>query len=199
MTIKAMVLGLGAGVAAALALPAGSAQAQMPASIRGPLEVFDSHRTLIGVLISPNEVARKFSDGQWRTLLLDRNSLVPTAIFFYTSNNCTGPRYMSFSNEPLINEALYENVGSPGSAGKTIWVPDVTATPTNITSASAWGPVGGNPENCYNSSNDSFDSFFKGGTITVLPAIPLDATSKGFSPPFCVGGAYFPNQPCRAE
>ena len=198
MTIKAMMLGLVAGVAAALgvALAAGSAQAQMSASIRGPLEVFDSHRTLIGVLISPNEVARKFSDGQWRTLLLDRNSLVPTAIFFYTSNNCTGPRYMSFDNLSLISEAFYENVGSPGSAGKTIWVPDVTATPTSITSASAWGPVGGNPEGCYNSSNDSF---FNGGSVTVVPAIPLDTTSKGFSPPFCVGGAYFPNQPCRAE
>jgi hypothetical protein len=197
MTIKAMMLGLVAGVAAALALASGSAQAQMSASIRGPLEVFDSRGTLVGVLISPNEVARKFSDGQWRQLGLDRNSLLPSAIFYYTSNNCTGPRYMSFDNLSLISEAFYENVGSPGSAGKTIWVPDVTATPTIITSASEWGPVGGNPENCYNSSSGILG--FNGGSVTVVPAIPLDTTSKGFSPPFCVGGAYFPNQPCQAE
>jgi hypothetical protein len=203
MTIKAMVLGLVSGVAAALsvALAAGGAQAQMSASIRGPLEVFDSRGALIGVLISPNQVERKFSDGQWRTLLVNRNGLVPWVSFYYASSNCTGQRYIQTSSESLITEAIYEKTASPGSSGKTIWGIDPTAALQTITVGSAWvedydtGPqcsIGADPFALQSNPNP-------GPVQGLSPAIPLDTTSRGFSPPFCVGGAYFPNQPCRAE
>jgi hypothetical protein len=191
MKIKAMVLGLGTGVAAALALASGSAQAQMSASIRGPREVFDSRGTLIGILLDSNTVARKFSNGQWGTLLVNRNGLIPFVSFYYASSNCTGQRYIAQS-EGAIADAIYEETASPGSSGKTIWGTDPTASPQTITVGSTWIENYDTGPQCNTESNP-------GPEQGLSPAIPLDTTSRGFSPPFCVGGAYFPNQPCRAE
>ena len=177
------------GLAALLAASPALAQQQ------GPLQVFDTHGTEIGVVIDNYSVAREYND-QWYQLYLYQNALIADATLFFQSRNCTGQPYVGaqIPNEfSLMPVAFYQAVPLPSGGSKIIWIADPSSQGQLTPVGSYWyqeldaatGQVSG------------FCEALLGASLLVQPAIPLDATSQGFHPPFCVSA--HSDRPCQTK
>ena len=149
------------------------------------LYIWDSRGTQIGTFVYDNLLRRQFTDKIWREVGFWRNGLDANVSFFYTSANCTGQRYFYWNAStleiPVVSSAYFEKTassGTPTSSGNTIWGIGADPSPQMVKYGSAWDgheSLGNTPQ-CYVGDNNNYP---------MVPAIPLDITSKGFYPPYC--------------
>ena len=176
-----------AGVTAlSLAIPTiGSAHAA------GPLEVYDSHGTLVGQLVAGDEVAVSYR-GNFYSLLFYKSNPVPNFTFYFAGSNCTGQRYLQsqIPNElSLLQPAFYQAVAGAGSNARTVWTTD-SSTPAMTPINSEWY------EN-FNAGNDQYtpvcENLTAGTAALAQPAIQLQIN---IVPPLCVSGN---GRPCNTQ
>jgi hypothetical protein len=133
-----------------------------------------------------------FGDGVARFVEFSANGLADYVVFNYTTTDCTGQRYLSIDSDgkhiPVVTQAYYEDQpssGTPASNGKTIW----GAAPNALMSITAFS---------YYYQQDSYvvcqayptphqPPSTDGQPMIAAPAIPVNTTARGFSPPFCQG------------
>ena len=175
--------------AASLAILAGTAHADD--GTQGPLQVYDSRANLVGTLFGPDTVLMKINNQYYYTEF-NANGLFNSAFFYYISNNCTGQRYMASgvvdgvepSNIPPY--IWYENAGSPGSAGHSMWNADYTVTAQTLTVYSLWDAQQAHCQTIQ----------YPYQVVGLIPAVLL-GTHIQFTPPFCLSGRN--GQPCRTD
>jgi hypothetical protein len=95
MRLQALKLTIAA--TAALVTTVASAQQESLSQILTPLSVIDSRGQIVGQLISPSTIARKFNN-IWIIYTVTANGFAPADStdfsFIHTSTNCSGSRYM---------------------------------------------------------------------------------------------------------
>ena len=162
---------------AVLAVSVSAARADQPI---GPYEVYDSNGNLIGQIASAYAVIATINGKVYQLDNIQRNEgssfayMFPNADFWYSNTTCSGQRYFLDYGE-FPPRAYYESSGSPGSKGQTLWTYSTSTQPQTLTVGSYWYAYGGYCQ--------PYSATFN---YNVVPAVSLESTTKGFSPPFCI-------------
>jgi hypothetical protein len=150
----------------------------------GPLQVYDSQGTFVGVLLNDTNIAREYKT-TWYEIGITADDLNPNASFYFTTTNCTGQRYLlSQANYlPVLTRAFYQEaeIFPSDPYSRTLWVPDPNVIPTSITAKSVWYQYLVGTTNLANGA-----CYATNQNVGVQTPVPLDTVSQGFSPPFCV-------------
>jgi hypothetical protein len=151
--------------AALLTLVAGHALANEPNRHPTPIGIYDSLNQFVGTFISPDAfghdiLARRYNH-TWYLITYNVNGWLNNAEFFYTSPDCSGQAYFSPTPNHLPLEAFFD--------GSVLW--SIADPPIELAVQS-------------NKFSTSGCNTFGPIVAPVSPAVVLDSTSGGFSPPF---------------
>jgi hypothetical protein len=129
-----------------------------------PVVVKDATGTVIGRLLWEGVMARRYGN---RVVSIEfcQEELANNFVFFYASANCSGQAYMeTFYFRPVPDRTNYEQ------ATKTLWEGDPNTQVTLNANSARYGSGACDPSVVQ--------------TIIASPAIVIDSTSHGFTPPF---------------
>jgi hypothetical protein len=129
-----------------------------------PVVVKDATGTVIGRLLWEGVMARRYGN---RVVSIEfcQEELANKFVFFYASANCSGRAYMeTFYFRPVPDRTNYEQ------ATKTLWEGDPNTQVTLNANSATYGSGACDPSVVQ--------------TIIASPAIVIDSTSHGFTPPF---------------
>jgi hypothetical protein len=128
------------------------------------LGIYDSHHTLVGTYEGQNSGAENILTRQyghtWYLIAYDTNGWINNAEFAYTSTDCSGQAYLLPNPDSQPTNAEFDS--------KILWA---TVDPTTKLSIQSFKFRG----ECNAATPHSY---------SVAPAVAIDTTSGGFSPPF---------------
>jgi hypothetical protein len=157
-------------VAAVLALSALIALPAMaePQDANDPVVVRDATNAIVGRLLSEGSMARRIRSS-WAvstvSIAFSQQGLDNNFVFFYGSPDCSGQPYIeTFFFRPVPDRAVYEQ------ATLTLWEGDPNTQITLNANSATYGSGACDPTVVQ--------------TIIASPAIAIDNTSHGFTPPF---------------
>lgn len=157
-------------VALALSAVIGLAPPAMaePQDANDPVVVRDATGAIIGRLLSEGSMARQY--GRWGgkrvvSIEFSEQGLANNFVFWYASSDCSGQPYMeTFFFRPVPDRTNYEQ------ATLTLWEGDPNIQITLNANSASYGSGACDPSVIQ--------------TIIASPAIVIDSTSHGFTPPF---------------
>lgn len=141
-------------------------QAVISQTFNGPLVVEDQTGAIIGQLLTEDLMARQYGR-RIVSLSFSQQGLDNDFVFFYASANCSGQAYIeTFYYRPVPDRALFDQ------NTLTIWEGDPNSQISLNANSATYGAGDCDPTVI--------------STIDASPAIVIDATSRGFRPPFVV-------------
>jgi hypothetical protein len=135
-----------------------------PQNAMYPVVVQDATGAVIGRLLWEGIMARRYGD-RIVSIEFSQQQLANNFVFWYASSNCSGQAYMeTFYFRPVPDRTNYEQ------ATKTLWEGDPNSQLILDTHSATYGSGACDPSVVQ--------------TIVASPAIVIDSTSHGFTPPF---------------
>ncbi|MBS2023354.1 MAG: hypothetical protein JST92_13165 [Deltaproteobacteria bacterium] len=150
--------------------PQGPTGTQGPAGSGAPT-VYDSNNNVVGVLVSVSGAAATvLRNGLLYVVNLNTGSYTPSAaIFYYSSNNCSGTPYVDFGSSAPRQLTFVRYEQSPVGSGATAYV---VSSGAMVFSAGSWSLGTGQCSAPTNSPANAY-TFAQAGTIPAAAVGPL--------------------------